>query len=106
MTAWTVDDEYSDGSVSNQNIVFRNFTETRDSVGPVLEGLEDSSGALVSTPTIAVPGTIETPTNTVVLTFDEDMMTTGLDSVTSGPTMRPWTTGPWFRAEFRKLISG
>ena len=83
VTAWTVQEEYSDGTYANDNIVFRNFTETKDSVGPVLEGLEDSSGLTVSTPTIATTGTIDTPTNTVILTFDEDMMTTGLDSVTN-----------------------
>ena len=73
-------EEYSDGTYANNNIVFRNFTETEDSVGPVLEGLEDTSGATVSTP--ATSGAIDSPTNTVILTFDKNMMTTGPDSVT------------------------
>ena len=45
--AYTQDNEYSDGSVSNQTICVRTFAESTDTAGPVVAQVESDNSALI-----------------------------------------------------------
>jgi len=81
--AWTQSEEYTSGVVSNDNIYFRRFTEDTDTAGPWVTDLVAPNGAPVES-----GGLIDAPVTHLVLTFDEDMMTIGEDSVTNPDNYR------------------
>ncbi len=78
VSVWTQQDRYTDGGVANQNIYYRRFVETRDTAGPRVIELMDADGTWLDS-----QGAVDRPARFVVVTFDEEMMTTGLDSVTN-----------------------
>lgn len=78
VSVWTQQNRYTDGSVANQSIYYRRFIETRDTAGPRVVELMDADGTWLDN-----QGAVDRPARFVVVTFDEDMMTTGLDSVTN-----------------------
>lgn len=78
VSVWTQQERYTDGSPANENIFYRRFVETRDTAGPRLVELMDADGSWIDN-----QGAVDRPARFVVVTFDEDMMTTGLDSVTN-----------------------
>jgi len=78
VSVWTQQERYTDGNAANENIFYRRFVETRDTAGPRLVELMDADGTWIDN-----QGAVDRPARFVVVTFDEDMMTTGLDSVTN-----------------------
>ena len=74
--AWTQWDRYTNTTYANNSIYYRQFDETTDTAGPQVTDLVDSDGVLVDN-----GGEIDAPVQHVVMTFDEDMMTLGEDSV-------------------------
>ena len=75
---WTQNELYTTGAVANSNIYFRRFDEEVDVAGPQVTDLLPRAGKRVEN-----AGVVTSPVTHLVLTFDEDMLTTGLDSVTN-----------------------
>ncbi len=80
---WTQYEETTSYMVSNQNIYYRRFDEDTDTAGPRLSDLTIADGKMV------VEGhAADLPVQTITLTFNEDMLTSGLDSVTNPANYR------------------
>ncbi|MCR4412221.1 MAG: S1 family peptidase [Thermoguttaceae bacterium] len=78
VTTWTQQERNTSGGSANQNIYYRRFVETVDTAGPRLIELMDADGTWIDD-----QGAVDRPARFIIVTFDEEMMTTGLDSVTN-----------------------
>jgi len=76
--AWTQYEEYTFASTSNQNIYYRRFVESTDTAGPQVTDVFVHKGMHVDQDDL-----VDSPVTHLVLTFDENMMATGLDAVTN-----------------------
>lgn len=76
--AWTSWEELSNGSIANQNIHFRRFNEDTDTAGPLVTDFLLPSGER-----LASGDEVLQSLQTIVVTFDEEMATSGLHSVTN-----------------------
>ena len=84
VVAWTQQEESTSGATANQNIYYRRFAAVDrfgnviDDAGPRIVELMDADGRWIDN-----QGAVKRPAKTVIVSFDEDMLTTGPDSVTS-----------------------
>ncbi|HUT91971.1 MAG TPA: proprotein convertase P-domain-containing protein [Thermoguttaceae bacterium] len=85
--AWTQNEEFTTGGVSNQNIYYRRFTETTDTAGPKVSGLSIKGEALLDGESAS------SPVSHAVLAFDEQMLLFGDDSATNPENYRLFANG-------------
>lgn len=83
--AWTEQALYTDGAVSNTSIMYRRFQDDAgDTAGPLVTDVLRADGTvLYDNDTIVVPQGGTSNVTQIIITFDEDMMTSGIGSVTS-----------------------
>ncbi|MGQ9575477.1 MAG: hypothetical protein ACUVUC_09175 [Thermoguttaceae bacterium] len=83
VSAWMQYEEYTGmtpqgETVARTNLYYRQFTETTDTAGPMVTNVISAEGKVISE-----EGWLPAPVEYLILTFDENMMTTGADSVTN-----------------------
>lgn len=75
---WLQREQLSDGSLANQNIFIRQFNEDTDTAGPLVTDFLLPGGDR-----LAHGDEVLEPLEAIVVSFDEDMMTSGIHSVTN-----------------------
>jgi subtilisin-like proprotein convertase family protein len=104
---WTQWDEYSTGSISNNNIYYRRMDESTDTAGPMVS---DVVGPVTSRPMYVDEGAnlMVGPDGVryLVLNFDEDMLTSGPDSVLNPANYRLLRSGVELRGAVIKAEYG
>ncbi|MFH1919888.1 MAG: hypothetical protein ABIP48_08395, partial [Planctomycetota bacterium] len=86
--AWTQYEEFTSGGTSNRNIYYRRFTEDTDTAGPRLSDLSAAAGM-----PLADGGSLASEVTHLVMTFDEDMLAIGDDSVLNPENYRLLASG-------------
>ncbi len=107
VVAWTQDELYTNGVIANSNVYFREFTETADTAGPLATGVLSQNGSVLEDNDVILVAPGQTPNVTkIIVTFDEDMMTSGIGSVTNPANYRLLMNGAELVGGVRSVVYG